>query len=158
MPDGTFPDFEADGVLVPMIVSDSFQYDKEDDQTTDITWEDFDDVGLRLPGQRGKRTVTFQTNDLDEDTLAYLTGTTVSGDWVQDGIGFILPSQGMQIVTRAINVYPAKQIEYAKMSIEVKEAGTLGKNQLPNLTLTCTVLANMDEDGNPIPGKRWKAI
>jgi hypothetical protein len=158
--DGTYPDFDTDGVLIPMVVIDSFTYDREDDQTNDVLWEDAEDVGLVLPGQKGKRTVAVQTNDLDQKIMAYLTGETVdsSTGWRSEGIGFELPPQGMQIITRAIDEYPAKQIEYAKLRIEVKEAGTLGKNGLPNLTLTCTKLANMDASGVEIPGRRIKNL
>jgi hypothetical protein len=162
MSDGTFPDFATNGILIPMIVIDSFTYDKEDDQTTDLQCEDFDDVFLTLPGQKGKRTLTVQTYDLDHDIMAYLTGetevTTGTGEdqvtWRMEGVGFDLPSQGMQIITRAIDTYPAKRIEYAKLRVEVKEAGTLGKNGLPNLTLTCTKLANMNTLGVEVSGKR----
>jgi hypothetical protein len=164
--DGTFPDFSTGGILIPMIVIDSFTYDKEDDATTDLECEDFDDVFLTLPGQKGKRTLTIQTYDLDADVMAYLTGettvTTGSGQsevtWRMEGVGFELPSQAMQIITRAIDTYPAKQIEYAKLRVEVKESGTLGKNGLPNLTLTCTKLANMNATGVEIPGKRTKVL
>jgi hypothetical protein len=156
--DGTFPDFDDDGIIVPMIVVDSFVYDKEDDQTSDITWEDFDDVGIKLPGQKGNRSIVLQTNDLEDDVLEYFTGMTVSNDWKLEGVGFELSTQAMQIITRTIDTYPAKQIEYAKLKVEVKESGTLGKNGLPNLTLTCTVLANMNTSGVQIPGKRWKAL
>jgi hypothetical protein len=161
--DGSFPDFDTDGRLIPMIVIDSFSQDKEDDQTSDILWEDFDDVGIVLPGQKGKRTITFQSNDLSHEQLAYLTGETVgtTGDnngFNLEGVGHELPTQAMQIITRAIDIYPAKQIEYARLKVEVKESGTLGKNGLPNLTLTCTKLANMNASGVEIPGKRWKAL
>jgi hypothetical protein len=156
--DGAYPDFDADGIIIPMIVVDSFNYDKEDDQTSDILWEDADDVGLVLPGQKGKRTVVFQTNDLDADVMEYLTGETTADGWRSEGVGFELPSQAMQVITRAIDTYPAKQIEYAKLKVEVKESGTLGKNGLPNLTLTCTKLANLNGSGVEIPGRRTKAI
>jgi hypothetical protein len=159
---GAYPDFETDGVVVPMIVIDSFNYDKEDDQTQDILWEDFDDVGLVLPGQKGKKTIVFQTNDLSADALEYLMGetsATVSGVvWRSEGVGFELPPQGMQIITRPVDAYKAKKIEYAKLKIEVKESGTLGKNGLPNLTLTCTKLANMNSSGVEIPGRRITEI
>ena len=36
--DGSYPDFDTEGILIPMIVIDSFTYDKEDDQTQDILW------------------------------------------------------------------------------------------------------------------------
>jgi hypothetical protein len=162
--DGTYPDFDTDGVLIPMIVVDSFTQDKEDDQTSDVLWEDFDDVGLVLPGQKGKRTITFQSNDLSHEQLEYLTGETegatgTSNDgFYLEGVGHELPTQAMQIITRAIDTYPARQIEYARLKVEVKESGTLGKNGLPNLTLTCTKLANMNASGQEIPGKRWKSI
>lgn len=160
--DGTFPDFATVGQLIPMIVVDSFTQEAEDDQTTDIMWEDFDDVGLVLPGQKGKKTITFQSNDLSHDQLAYLTGETVGTGtnlgFNTEGIGFTLPTQAMQIITREIDIYPAKQIEYARLKVEVKESGTLGKNGLPDLTLTCTKLANMDGTGVEIPGKRWKSV
>jgi hypothetical protein len=160
--DGSYPDFTADGVVIPMIVADSFNYDKEDDQKQDIFWEDFDDVGLVLPGQKGKRTIVFQTNDLSAEALAYLTGEgsveTGSGEnkvtWRTESVGFVLPPQAMQVITRAVDIYPAKKIEYAKLEVEVKESGTLGKNGLPNLTLTCTKLANMDTSGVEISGRR----
>jgi hypothetical protein len=145
-----------------MIVVDSFTYEKEDDQTTDVEWEDFDDVGIVLPGQKGKRTVVFQSNDLSHDQLEYLTGETAGAtdsddeDFYLEGVGYELPTQAMQIITRSIDTYPAKRIEYARMKIEVKESGTLGKNGLPNLTLTCTKLANMNTSGVEIPGRRWK--
>jgi hypothetical protein len=162
--DGTFPDFDDDGHLIPMIVVDSFTQDKEDDQTTDQFWEDFDDVGLVLPGQKGKRTVTFQSNDLSHAQFAYLMGETEGvaetpdAGFYLEGVGYELPTQGMQIITREIDIYPAKQIEYARLKVEVKESGTLGKNGLPNLTLTCTKLANMNSSGIEIPGKRWKSL
>jgi hypothetical protein len=156
--DGTYPDFDANGIIIPMIVVDSLNYDKEDDRTTDILWEDADDVGIVLPGQKGKRTVVLQTNDLGADVMEYLTGETTAGSWRVEGVGFELPPQAMQIITRPIDVYPAKQIEYAKLKVEVKESGTLGKNGLPNLTLTCTKLANLNASGIEIPGKRTKEL
>jgi hypothetical protein len=145
-----------------MIVIDSFTQDKEDDSTTDVEWEDFDDVGLVLPGQKGKRTITMQSNDLSHAQLSYLLGETVGtgtdAGFNVEGLAFEMPTQALQIITRPIDIYPAKQIEYARLKVEVKESGTLGKNQLPNLTLTMTKLANMDSSGVQIPGKRWKDI
>ena len=123
-------------------------------------------MGLVLPGQKGKRTLTLQTNDLSAEVLEYLTGeesvTVGSGGiavtWRNEGVGYDLPVQAMQITTGAIDTYRAKQIEYARLKIEVKEAGTLGKNGLPNLTLTCTKLANMNASGVEIPGRRIREI
>ncbi len=156
---GAYPDFETEGHVIPMIVMDSFQQEKEDDQTTDINWEDFDDVGLVLEGVKGKKTITFQTNDLSNDQYKYLTGASVdTGGWLNEGVAFSLAPQAMQVTTRAIDTFPSKIHQWAKLKVEVKDSGSLGKNGLPNLTLKMTKVANTNAAGKEIAGKRTKEV
>jgi hypothetical protein len=158
--DGSFPDFNvATGVkLINLIVTDSFSEDKEDDQETEILWEDQDGIGLVLPGQKGKKTITFQSNDLSAEQYEYFMGykKTSAGGWVEETPGFVLPAQAMEVKTREIDDYPATTHQWAKVKVNVKRTGNTGKNGLPNLTFNVTMLANTTGTGIQVAGHRFK--
>ena len=161
LPSGEHPNFTTatPKVLVTLIALDSFSRDKEDDRTTDIEVEDLDDVFLTVRGQKGKRTITFSSYDLSNEQYAYFLGYTegANGEMVETP-GFELPPQAMQLTTRPIQNYPAKVHSYAKLDVKVKEAGTIGKNGLPNLTFDITVPANIDSSNVEKPNHKWKLV
>lgn len=159
--DGTFPAFGSatEFLDVQFIVTDSFQEDKDDDQTTDISVEELDDPILRLPGERGLKTLTFQSNNLDTPQYEYLFGYIVDGaGWTVETPDFVLPPQAIQITTKPIDKYPASVHEYAKADVKVKRTGTTGKSGLPNIQFDITFPANLDIDGKSQPNHRFKTI
>lgn len=152
--DGSLPDFDtATGVhTINLIVMDSFQEDKDDDQTTDISVEELDDPILRLNGEKGLKNMTLQSYDLSPEQYAYLFGyTTDAQGRLVENPTFVLPAQALYYKTRPIDNYPSNEHWYAKANVKVKKSGTTGKNGLPNITFDITFPANMDPDGNPLP-------
>lgn len=159
--DGTFPNFETATEFkdIQFIVMDSFSEDKADDQTTDISVEDFDSPILQLTGQKGLRSMSFQSNDLSTEQYQYLFGYTVSTEgWTVETPGFVLPVQALQYTTKAIDQYPATVHEYAKANVKVKKTGTTGKNGLPNLQFNITFPANIDPTGVELQNHRLKSL
>jgi hypothetical protein len=75
-----------------------------------------------------------------------------------DPSGFTLTDQAVQIVTQKLGNFPAKVFEWARMSVKVSRTGTIGKSGFPNFQLEFTKLANLDAQGNEVPGERWKEI
>lgn len=160
LPSGEFQDFDSvAGVkLMKLTVLDSFQEDKDDDQTTDLSVEELDTPILRLAGEKGLRTITFQSYDLSEEDLAYFMGYKNENGWAVEDPNFVLPAQAMRLTTRKIDIYPAKEREWAKLDVRVKRAGTTGKNGLPYIQFDITVPANLDNNGKAKPGYRERLI
>ena len=158
--DGTFPNFETatNKAEISLIVLDSFQKDKEDDQTTDIEVEDIDDVFLTLKGRKGKRSITFGTYDLSKEQYKYFLGYEEDDDEMIEKPGFVLPPQAMQMTTRTIDNYPAKIHTWAKLDVKVKETGTTGKNGLPNLQFDITLTANLGTGNTELPNHKWSLV
>ena len=154
---GAYPNFEtaASKAEIRLIVLDSFNRDKEDDQTTDIEVEDIDDVFLTLPGKKGKRSISFSTYDLSKAQYTYFLGYEEKEGEMIEKPGFILPPQAMQLTTKDIDKYPARVHSWAKTDVKVKETGTIGKNGLPNLQFDITLPANLDADGKVTPNHKW---
>ena len=156
--DGSYPNFETatPKVAVTLIVLDSFTRDKEDDRTTDIEVEDLDDVFLTLRGQKGKRTITFGSYDLSHEQYGYFLGYEENSQGeMEETPGFVLPPQAMQLTTRKIDNYPAKEHTWANLDVKVKETGALGKNGLPNLQFDITVPANISSTNEELPNHKW---
>ena len=155
--DGSYPNFETatPKTEIKLIVVDSLNRDKEDDQTTDIKVEDIDDVFLTLPGKKGKRNMTFGTYDLSKAQYLYFLGYEESAGELVEKPGFILPPQAIQLTTKDIDKYPAKVHTWAKADVKVKETGAISKNGLPNLQFDITFPANLDAGGNVLPNHKW---
>jgi len=159
---GEFPEPGATtGIkLVNLIVMDSYNKEEADDEETDIYWEDVDGVGLTLDGNKGAKTVTFQSNDLSAEQYNYFKGyiSDPSTKWTTEDPGFTLPAQYMEMKTKAIDEFKARIHQYTPVKVKVKESGTTGKNGLPNLTFAVKRQANKDENGKQIGGHRFKDI
>lgn len=157
---GIFPEPGAvTGVnLVNAIVMDSFIKEEADDEETDLFWEDVDGPGMTLNGNEGGKTITFQSNDLSAEQYNYFKGyvTDATTKWTKEDPGFILPLQYMEVKTRAIDEFPARVHQYMPVRVKVKEAGTTGKNGLPNLTFNIKRLVNKDAAGKQIGGHQFK--
>jgi hypothetical protein len=157
---GVFPEPGATtGVkLVNLIVMDSYVKEEADDEETDIYWEDVDGVGMTLNGNEGAKTVVFESNDLSAEQYNYFKGyiTDATTKWTVEDPGFTLPPQYMEMKTRAIDQFKARIHQYTPVKVKVKEAGTTGKNGLPNLTFAIKRQANKDATGKQIGGHRFK--
>ena len=151
--DGTFS-FKA-------IVKDSVSFNDSESSDTDIEVEDMDDVYATLQSSVGSKGFTMDTYDLGEEAYIALQGFTKPTTDNTDG-WVIAPAKvedlikAVQIVTRAIDEFPSRTFQWAKMKIKVTRAGTIGKSGFPNFHLTFRELANTDASGNVISGHRWK--
>jgi hypothetical protein len=157
--DGSFPDFETatNKATIRLIVADSLSRDKEDDQETEIEVEDMDEVFLRLPGKKGKRTITFQIYDTSAQQYSYFLGYTKgTGDEMVETPGFVLQKQAMRLTTKAVDKYPAKVHTWAKVDVKVKETGNISKNGLPNLQFDITIVSNLGTDSKELPNHKWE--
>lgn len=161
---GAFPDFNATtGVhLLNLIVIDSYSETEEDNSTNEIEWEDTH-AKLILPGSVGKKTIMVQTNDLSEEQYKYFKGYVDgtgqnAGYLVEDPNHNDTTTQAMQVITRAVGDFPARQHEYTPVQVIAKKAGTTGKNGLPNLTLTINRQPNFSSDGGVIGGYRFRDV
>lgn len=141
----SFPKFDAaDGVFgINAIVKDSFKFNDSAPGDTDIEVEDSEEVYLSLTNGVATKGFTVDTYDLSADSYKYLMGWKTAGSTDTENAGFEvetpgyeLPNQAVQLITKKIGTIPAFQLEWANMKTTVVQAGTIGKNGLPNLTLT----------------------
>lgn len=155
---GTYPDFEtvAAKFMVRAIVKDSMQYNDAAPGTNDIEVEDMDDYYASLPSEPGKKGFTLQTYDMGEGAYKYLLGYTKNGEWNEEAIGYKLPNQSVELKTKAIDGFPARLFQWARMKIVVTRSGTIGKSGFPNFNLEFQQLANLDKTGMEISGARNK--
>ena len=160
LPDGEFPTVEVGAAAnkITNIVVDSFTRDQEDDQETDVYWEDYDGVGVILKGEKGKKTLTVSSNDMSEEAYKRFLGYKTAGGWTEEDPSFTLPPQFVQLKTRAIDIYPARIHQYTPCDVVVKETGTIGKNGLPELQFTITRTANKDAAGKQVKGHRFQDV
>lgn len=166
--DGTYPNFTTAPVFNVRFISDgSFTFSDEAPETTDIVIEDSKKPLLSPETGLGSEGFTLETYDMSEDAYKYLKGyQTVAASesdnpnagWTISTPGFTLPAQAVEIETEAIEQFPGKLYQWAKMKVTVVKAGSIGRGGLPNFTLTFTQLANTDANGNEISGDRNKEI
>lgn len=158
--DGAFPEVAAGEAAnkITNIVVDSFTRSKDDDQTTDIYWEDYEGIGLVLKGEKGKTTLVVRSNDMSETAYQKFMGYKTVGGWTKEDPSFVLPPQFVQFKTRAIDVYPARIHQYTPCDVSVRETGTIGKNGLAELEFTITRLSNRKADGVQDGGHRFQDV
>nr|DAO22996.1 MAG TPA: hypothetical protein [Caudoviricetes sp.] len=155
---GNYPEFDkvAAKFLVTAIVKDSVSFNDQAPGDTDIEVEDMDNAYANLPSDMGSKGFTLQTYDMGEEAYKYLAGYKKDGDWNQETPGFTLPNQAVEIKTKAIDGFPAKIFQYARMKVKVTRTGNLGKSGFPNFNLEFKQLANLDKEGREISGARHK--
>lgn len=166
--DGTFPDFTtAQTFNVRFIAEGTLSFNDEAPETTPIQVEDMKSPLANIPSGLGSEGFTLETYDMSEDAYKYLKGYKTIPDsesdnpnkgWTVETPGYELPSQAVEIETEAIDKFPAKVYQWAKMKVTVVKAGTIGRSGFPNFTLTFAKEANLDENGAEIPGSRNKTI
>lgn len=157
--DGSFPDFNNNegAKLVHLIVMDSFNEDQEQGQNIDLFIEEQAEPVSNI-SESGKRTITFQSNDLSPEQYAYFMGFVPKEGYDTETPGFVLPPQAMRLITKAIDRYPAKEREWARLDVKVKKAGINGKNRLPFIQFDIHIPANIDSNGNVVPGYRERFV
>lgn len=140
---------------VSLIGMDSYSATKDDDTTTDVNFEDLDEVFLVLDGEKGKTTITFTSSNFSEATMAYFLGYEVDEDgaWISKP-NFSLPEMYMEVKTRKIQNYKAKVFQYLPVKVKATEVTTLTKNALSTIEFEVTLLANTDETGKEIGNKK----
>lgn len=161
---GDFPTFTGEGIYKATgIVTDSVVLGQEDDQITDVNYEELDDVAFSFVTQKGKRTLSLQIEDLSFEARSYFFGETKisaeedkNKDWDVENPSFELPLQAIQIKTKAFGEYPAKLIEFTPLRVVAKNTGTIGKNGGAVIEIVCTRNTNFNSAGEVIPGKRSK--
>lgn len=157
---GQYPDFDtlASGFRINAIVKDSFSFSDTAPSTNDIEVEDMDAFYAQLQSDNGSETFTLQTYDMNKDAYEYLLGYTTSGAWNEETPGFKLGNQALEIKSKALDSFPARIFQWARLSCKVTKTGTLGKSGFPNFNLEFTKLANLDTTGAEISGARWKTV
>ena len=158
---GEFPDFNTatDKIKVTNIVIDSFQFNQDDDETTNINWEDYNDVGLILRGNRGLKSMVVQSDNFDNEAVAYLLGMTEDADgYMIENPDFVLGNQSMRVKTREVGQYGALLHEWVNLKVAVKKLGTLGKNGLTHLELTLSQELNIADTGEQKPNYRFTTV
>jgi hypothetical protein len=162
---GAYPDFAtAAGVYdFKMIVPDSFTLSQNDAEKLDVEWEEVDDIAMSIVTRKGTRSFTVSTNDLSPEAYKYFLGwntVTTTDDpnkgWDVEPVNFTLPPQAIELETQPADKYPGIIRQWAKVNVDVKETGTIGKSGLSNLELTCTIVANLDKNNKQISGSRRK--
>lgn len=164
---GAFPLFNnitegVNGVTIKAIVRDSFTFSDSAPSQTTIDVEEVDTTYLALNSDDGTLSFSFGTYDMSEECMKYFQSYT-EGEGANEGFLVAAPQRkslvcAVQVVTREQGDIPSFQMEWAKLKIEVARTGTLGKSGLPNLTLTCTEVANLDNSGKAVPNFRRKAV
>lgn len=159
---GSFIDFDTIVGLpvfkVTAIEKDSFSYNDTAPTETNIEIEDSDDYFATIKTDGGSEGFTLSSYDMGQSAFEYLKGYAPADGWNTEAVNFELPNQCVEIQTRALGGFPAKQFQWARMSVKVSKAGTIGKSGFPNFTLEFTKLANFDANGDEIAGARWKAL
>jgi hypothetical protein len=156
---GAYPDFGESAFTVRAIVKDSFSYTDTAPTENNIEIEDSDEYFATIFSDSGKKGFSLQTYDMGKEAYEYLLGYTETEDgYMTDPSGFTLTDQAVQIVTQKLGNFPAKVFEWARMSVKVSRTGTIGKSGFPNFQLEFTKLANLDAQGNEVPGERWKEV
>lgn len=164
----TFPEFDAaDGVFaMSAIVKDSFKFNDSAPGDTDIEVEDMQDAYLTLTNGVASKGFTVDTYDLSAEAYKYLMGwknaestDTENAGYETETPNFELPNQAVQLTTKSMGSIPAHIMEWANMKTTVVKAGTVGKNGLPNLTLTFKKQPIYDATtGVEKPGARRKEV
>ncbi len=160
---GAFPSaWTGDGAFsFKAIVKDSLSFNDSQAGDNDIEVEDSDDIYASLQSGVDTRGFTMDTYDLSEEAyialMQYTKPTTSNTDgWVYAPVNTTDLIKAVQIVTKAFDDFPAKTFEWARMKINVTRAGTIGKSGFPNFHLEFRELMNVDANGTPISGHRWK--
>lgn len=160
---GSFPtDFSAEGSFsFKAIVKDSVKFTDEAASDNDIEVEETDNLYAQLVSSVAKKGLEIDTYDLSEEAYIALQGFTKASDyestgWIEEPTKIQELTKAVQIVTRAIEDFPSKTFQWAKMKIKVTKAGTIGKSGFPNFHLVLTQLANFDGSGKEVTGHRWK--
>lgn len=155
---GTYPDFETVSAkfMVRAIVKDSMQYNDSAPGTNDIEVEDLENIYASLPSDPGKKGFTLQTYDMGPIAYKYLLGYVEKDGWTEETPGFKLGNQAVELKTKAIDGFPARLFQWARMKVVVTRSGTIGKSGFPNFNLEFQQLANLDKAGLEIAGARNK--
>lgn len=161
---GDFPTFTGEGIYTATnIVTDSVILGQEDDQITDVNYEEIDDIAFSFVTQKGKKTLSLQVEDLSLDARSYFFGEKTdtvteskNKDWDVEDPSFEMPLQAIQIKTKAFGEFPAKLIEFTPLRVVAKNTGTIGKNGGAVIEIVCTRNTNFDASGKVIAGKRSK--
>ena len=140
------------------IVKDSLQFNDSEASDNDIEVEDSDEIYASLQGSAATKGFTMDTYDLSEEAYTNLMQFTKDSKtgWVEAPAKSNDLIKAVQIITRALDEFPSKTFEWAKMKIKVTKAGTIGKSGFPNLHLLFRELSNTDANGKTISGHRWK--
>lgn len=157
--EGGYPTSWDSAFSLKAIVKDSMSFNDQAPSENDIEVEDMDNYYASLPSSIATKGFTIQTYDMSKETYTYLMGySELSGDegWMAETPGFQLGNQAVQVVTKAINDFPAKTFEWANMSVKVSRTGTVGKSGFPNLQLEFKQASLSDSNGVEISGARWK--
>jgi hypothetical protein len=163
---GGFPSFDTSGTAfkVSAIVKDSFSFSDTAPSENNIEIEDSDEYFAVLNNEKGAQGFTFQSYDLSEEAYHKLLGFS---DGTGDNEGYIVENPtfdaanvefAVQITTRPLGEFSARQYEFARMKAKISKSGTLGKSGFPNLNIELTKLVNFDEQGNEHPASRIKEL
>lgn len=159
---GAFPDFDtATGVTIQMIDIDTVEFTEEANNNVDVEFENAD--SLRLPGSKGAKTIVLTSSDKGETIAKAFKGMVDgtggnAGYRVEDPNNDDTSTWAMQIKTRALGAFPAKVKQYTPVLVEVKETGTVGKNNLGKYSFTITRQPNYGANNEKLPGFREKVI
>lgn len=162
---GAYPDFSGTGAFsFKAIVKDSFQFNDSESSDNDIEIEDSDDIYASLKSSVATKGFTMDTYDMGKEAYLALQQFTevTTGEGASAETWYAAPSKvadlikSVQVVTQALDEFPSKTFQWAKMLIKVTRAGTLGKSGFPNFHLTFKEQMNADAQGKPISGHRWK--
>jgi len=152
---GSFPT-DWEGFEMKAIVKDSVQYNDSAPSENNVEVEDMDEYYATLKTDKGTRGFTIKTYDMSAEAYNYFYGYTTADGKNTETPGFELGNKALQIVTKALGTeFPSKTFEFANMKLSVTNEGTIGKSGFPNLNITCTKQANLNDDGKEVAGARW---
>ncbi len=142
------------------IVRDSVSFNDAAPSDNDLYVEETDDLYASLKGDEGSKGFTLDTYDLSAEAYQALQGFTTSTEsqetWYTEPTTNNPLIKAVQIITRALDDFPSKTFQWAKMKIAVTKAGTIGKSGFPNFHLEFKQMANIDASGATVSGHRWK--
>lgn len=141
------------------LVKDQFSYNDQAASESNVEVEEMDEYYATLESDKGSKGFTLQIYDLSEKSYTYLLGYKKNEQtgYFEEVPGFKLDNQAIRITTKSLGEeFRSKIIEYANMKTTVVHAGTIGKSGFPNLTITCTKQAVLDENGAEQAGARWQ--
>jgi len=160
---GAFPNFDTDPkkIVIPMIDIDTVVFNEEQNNNVDLEFENADN--LRLPGSKGIKSITMTSSEkgpeLSKAFRGMKDGEGDNDGWlVEDPDNDDTSTWAMQIKTKALGIYPAKIKQWTPVLVEVKETGTVGKNNIGKYSFTMTRQPNYNAAGEKIGGFREQAI